>query len=67
LDLVGETSPPQAFANVRRASVLLTEDCGLMHMGWVTGVPLGDCRDRADGTSLMAEARAPASELFGVA
>jgi heptosyltransferase-2 len=39
LNLVGETTPSQAFAIVQRASVVLTEDCGLMHMAWVTGVP----------------------------
>jgi heptosyltransferase-2 len=36
---VGETTPSQAFAIVQRASLVLTEDCGLMHMAWVTGVP----------------------------
>ncbi len=39
LNLVGETTPSQAFAIVQRASLVLTEDCGLMHMAWVTGVP----------------------------
>jgi len=39
LNLVGETTPSQALAIVQRASLVLTEDCGLMHMAWVTGVP----------------------------
>jgi heptosyltransferase-2 len=39
LNLVGATTPSQAFAIVQRASLVLTEDCGLMHMAWVTGVP----------------------------
>ena len=39
LNLVGETTPSQALAIVGRASLVLTEDCGLMHMAWVTGAP----------------------------
>jgi ADP-heptose:LPS heptosyltransferase len=39
LNLVGDTTASQAFAIVQRASVVLTEDCGLMHMAWATGVP----------------------------
>jgi heptosyltransferase-2 len=39
LNLVGETTPSEAFAIVQRASIVLTEDCGLMHMAWVAGVP----------------------------
>ena len=39
LNLVGETTPSQALAIVQHASLVLTEDCGLMHMAWVTGVP----------------------------
>lgn len=39
LDLVGKTSPSQALAIVQRASLVVTEDCGLMHMAWVSGVP----------------------------
>lgn len=39
VNLVGETTPAQAFAIVQRASIVLTEDCGLMHMAWATGVP----------------------------
>lgn len=39
LDLVGRTTPAEAFALVRRAHLVLSEDSGLMHMGWVLGVP----------------------------
>jgi lipopolysaccharide heptosyltransferase II len=39
LDLVGRTTPSQALAIVQRAALVLTEDCGLMHMAWASGVP----------------------------
>src|SRR5262249_34959690 len=39
LTLVGRTTPSQALAIVQRASLVLTEDCGLMHMAWASGVP----------------------------
>ena len=39
LDLVGRTSTAEAFALVRRAALVLSEDSGLMHMAWVAGVP----------------------------
>jgi ADP-heptose:LPS heptosyltransferase len=39
IDLVGRTTPDEAFALVRHADLLLSEDSGLMHMGWVSGVP----------------------------
>ena len=39
IDLVGRTTPSEAFAVVRRASLVLSEDSGLMHMAWVSGVP----------------------------
>ena len=39
MNLVGKTTPSQALAIVQRASLVLTEDCGLMHMAWVSGVP----------------------------
>lgn len=39
LNLVGRTTPSQALAIVQRAALVLTEDCGLMHMAWVSGVP----------------------------
>jgi ADP-heptose:LPS heptosyltransferase len=39
LDLVGRTTPAQALAIVQRAALVVTEDCGLMHLAWVSGVP----------------------------
>lgn len=39
LDLVGRTTPSEALAIVQRAALVVTEDCGLMHMAWVSGVP----------------------------
>ncbi|HEY7817094.1 MAG TPA: glycosyltransferase family 9 protein [Vicinamibacteria bacterium] len=39
IDLVGRTTSAEAFALVRKADLVLSEDSGLMHMGWVSGVP----------------------------
>jgi ADP-heptose:LPS heptosyltransferase len=39
LDLVGHTTPDEAFGLVRKADLVLSEDSGLMHMSWVSGVP----------------------------
>jgi ADP-heptose:LPS heptosyltransferase len=39
LNFVGCTTPEEAFALVRRADLVLSEDSGLMHMAWVSGVP----------------------------
>lgn len=39
VDLVGRTSAAEAFALLRRATLVLSEDSGLMHMAWVAGVP----------------------------
>jgi len=39
LDLVGRTSPAEAYAILRRAALIVTDDSGLMHMAWVSGVP----------------------------
>jgi ADP-heptose:LPS heptosyltransferase len=39
LDLVGRTTQDEAFALVREADLVLSEDSGLMHMSWVAGVP----------------------------
>jgi heptosyltransferase-2 len=38
IDLTGNTSMIEAFAIVKKASLILTEDSGLMHMAWVQGV-----------------------------
>jgi ADP-heptose:LPS heptosyltransferase len=39
IDLVGRTDAVEAFALLRRASLVVTEDSGLMHMAWVAGAP----------------------------
>ena len=39
VDLVGRTSASEACAIVGRATLVLSEDSGLMHMAWVSGVP----------------------------
>lgn len=39
IDLTGQTTPREAFAILRRATLVLSEDSGLMHMSWVNGVP----------------------------
>ncbi len=39
IDLTNKTTAAQAFAIVNRASILITEDSGLMHMAWVQNVP----------------------------
>jgi ADP-heptose:LPS heptosyltransferase len=38
-DLVGQTSPLEAFEILQRATLVLSEDSGLMHMAWVSGIP----------------------------
>jgi heptosyltransferase II len=39
LNLAGRTSPVEAAAIVQRAALVVAEDCGLMHVAWVSGVP----------------------------
>jgi ADP-heptose:LPS heptosyltransferase len=39
LNLVGRTDPVEAAAIVQRASLVVAEDCGLMHLAWVSGAP----------------------------
>jgi ADP-heptose:LPS heptosyltransferase len=39
IDLVGGTTAAEAFTLVQKADLVLSEDSGLMHMGWVSGVP----------------------------
>ena len=39
LNLVGKTTPSEALAVLQRARLIVSEDCGLMHMAWVSGVP----------------------------
>jgi heptosyltransferase-2 len=39
IDLVNKTTPAQAFAIIQCVKMVLTEDSGLMHMAWVSGIP----------------------------
>ena len=38
INLVNKTTPLQAFAIVQQAKFMLSEDSGLMHMAWVSGI-----------------------------
>jgi heptosyltransferase II len=39
INLVGNTTPSEAFAILQHATLVLSEDSGLMHMAWVSGIP----------------------------
>ncbi len=39
IDLVGQTSPLDAFEILQHTTLVLSEDSGLMHMAWVSGIP----------------------------
>lgn len=39
INLVNKTTPIQAFALLQNMQLVLSEDSGLMHMSWVSGVP----------------------------
>ena len=39
INLVGQTSPSEAFAVLQHSTFVLSEDSGLMHMAWVSGTP----------------------------
>lgn len=39
IDLVDKTTPSEAFAILQRVKLVLSEDSGLMHMAWGSGVP----------------------------
>jgi ADP-heptose:LPS heptosyltransferase len=39
LSMAGKTAPAEAFALVGQASLVVSEDSGLMHMAWVQNVP----------------------------
>ena len=39
INLVGKTSPSEVFAVLQQAKLVLSEDSGLMHMAWVSGIP----------------------------
>lgn len=39
IDLTGQTSLAEALGIVQHASVVISEDSGLLHMAWVSGIP----------------------------
>jgi heptosyltransferase II len=39
INLVNRTSPFEAFAILQKSTFVLSEDSGLMHMAWVSGIP----------------------------
>jgi heptosyltransferase-2 len=39
IDLVNKTTPAEAFAVLQHAKLVLSEDSGLMHMAWISGIP----------------------------
>jgi len=39
VDVVGQTTPSQAFAILQHTRFVLSEDSGLMHMAWISGIP----------------------------
>ena len=39
INLVNKTLPSEAFAIIQSAKFVLSEDSGLMHMAWVSGIP----------------------------
>jgi len=39
INLAGHTSQVQAFAIIQKVQFVLSEDSGLMHMAWISGVP----------------------------
>ena len=39
IDLTGKTTPAEAFAVLQHVSFALSEDSGLMHMAWTSGIP----------------------------
>jgi len=39
INLVNLTTPAQAFAIIQQLKLVLSEDSGLMHMAWVSGIP----------------------------
>ena len=39
INLVGQTTAAEAFAMIGHTDLVLSEDSGLMHMAWVSGVP----------------------------
>lgn len=38
INFVGETTPIEAFAILQHANLMVSEDSGLMHMAWISGI-----------------------------
>ena len=49
-NLVNQTDPIDAFAVLQHASMVLSEDSGLMHMAWVSGIPTLVCSEARAAT-----------------
>jgi len=39
INLVNKTTPAEAFVIIQQVSLIVSEDSGLMHMAWVSGIP----------------------------
>ena len=39
MNLVNQTTPSEAFSMIQKVDLVLSEDSGLMHMAWVSGIP----------------------------
>lgn len=39
INIIDQTTPSEAFAILQRATFVLSEDSGLMHMAWTSGIP----------------------------
>ena len=39
INIINQTTPFEAFTILQRTSLVLSEDSGLMHMAWVSGIP----------------------------
>jgi ADP-heptose:LPS heptosyltransferase len=39
IDLVKRTTPSEAYAIIQKAHLVVSEDSGLMHMAWISGIP----------------------------
>jgi heptosyltransferase-2 len=39
INIINKTTPAEAFAILQHVKLMLSEDSGLMHMAWVSGVP----------------------------
>lgn len=40
INLVNKTTPVQAFALIQKMQLVISEDSGLMHMAWVSNIPI---------------------------